>query len=113
MKKSDYPVFPGVSFAISVFFMACIFFLAVEAVIGYIQMPEYASGADYLGFFIYPVLCVPMAWLGTISSAFCGIKTTIIWVKIVSFVLLAIYLAIWLPPTIYVIRMVLYSWGHL
>lgn len=91
MEKRPYPVFPRVAFTISVVCMIGIVYLAIDAVVAYVQMPEWASGVDYLGFFMYPVLCMPKATIGAISSAFCGIKTTITWVKIVSFVMLSVF----------------------
>ena len=97
MEKRPYPVFPRIAFLFSVLSMIGIVYLAIDAVVKYAQMPEWASGVDYLGFFMYPVLCMPMAIIGAISSAFCGIKSTITWVKIVSFIMLAVFLAIVLP----------------
>lgn len=97
MEKRPYPVFPRIAFLFSILSMVGIVYLTIDAVVAYAQMPEWASGIDYLGFLMYPILCMPMAVIGAISSAFCGIKTTITWVKIVSFVMLAIFLAIALP----------------
>lgn len=105
MEKRPFPVFPRIAFLFSVLSMVGIVHLVIDAVIGYAQMPEGASGADYLGFLIYPILCIPMAIIGAASSAFCGIKTTITWVKIVSFVMLVIFVAIALP---WLIRLVIF-----
>ena len=105
MEKRDFPVFPRCAFAIAVACMAGIVLLTIDAVVSYAQMPEGASGVDYLGFLMYPILCMPMAIIGAVSSAFCGIKTTITWVKIVSFIMLAVFLAIVLP---WLIRLVIF-----
>ena len=105
MEKRDFPVFPRIAFIFSILSMAGIVLLIIDAVVSYAQMPEWASGVDYLGFLMYPVLCMPMAIIGAISSAFCGIKTTITWVKIVSFIMLAVFLAIALP---WLIRLVIF-----
>ena len=91
MEKRPYPVFPRIAFLFSVLSLVGILHLGIDAVISYANMPEGASGVDYLGFLMYPVLCMPMDIVGVVSSAFCGIKTTITWVKIVSFIMLGIF----------------------
>ena len=92
MEKRPYPVFPRISFVLSVLSMIGIVDLTVNAVKSYIELSSRnASGHEWLGFAIYPVFYGFISLVGTISSAFCGIKTTITWVKIVSFIMLGIF----------------------
>ena len=106
MEKRPYPVFPRISFVLSVLSMIGIVDLTVNAVKSYIELSSRnASGHEWLGFAIYPVFYGFISLAGTISSAFCGIKTTITWVKIVSFIMLAVFLAIVLP---WLIRLVIF-----
>ena len=92
MEKRPYPVFPRISFVLSVLSMIGIVDLTVNAVKSYIELSSRnASGHEWLGFAIYPVFYGLFSLVGTISSAFCGIKTTITWVKIVSFVMLSVF----------------------
>ena len=92
MEKRPYSVFPMIAFLFSVLSMIHIVVLTVDAVKEYIELSSRnASGHEWLGFAIYPVLYGFTALFGSISSAFCGIKTTITWVKIVSFIMLGIF----------------------
>lgn len=92
MEKRPYPVFSRIAFLFSVLSMIHIVVLTVDAVKEYIELASRnASGHEWLGFAIYSVLYGFTALFGSISSAFCGIKTTITWVKIVSFIMLGIF----------------------
>ena len=118
MEKRPYPVFPRVAFTISVVCMIGIALWGIELIKVYISMSTGVhAGHEWLPFYIGIFLLMPVGILGAISSAFCGIKTTIKWVKIVSFIMLAVFLAVSLPQIIYLLRSlifrVLFSWGLL
>ena len=87
--------FPYISFTITVLCLIGIVDLAVDAVKSYIELSSRnASGHEWLGFGIYPVFCGLSSIIGAISSCFCGIKAKITWVKVVSFVMLYIFVMI-------------------
>lgn len=84
--------FPYISFSISFLSMIVVMVVTVLAVRSYIELSSRnASGHEWIGFVFYPVLCGFPALIGTISSAFCGIKSMITWVKVISFIMLYVF----------------------
>ena len=107
MKKTDHPVFPGVSFAISVFCMLYIILLGLTLLDDYITMSaEVHACHEWLPLYFGASMLVQGVIIGSISSAFCGYKTSITWVKVVSFIMLAVFLAVCLPQIMYIIRII-------
>lgn len=116
MEKRPYPVFPRVAFTISVVCMIGIALWGIELIKEYIDMSAGVhAGHEWLPFYFGVFMLIPGGVIGAISSAFCGIKTTITWVKVVSFIMLAIFLAVSLPQIFILARRAilnaLYSWG--
>ena len=108
MKKTEFPVFPHISFTLAVSSLVGIVLLLIDAVINYIQMPEWSSGIDYLGFLGYALFAMPLVFIGAVCACFCGIKATITWVKVVSFIMFAIFMTPILMALIWIIRVKLY-----
>lgn len=99
--------FPYISFAISILAMLGLIMLTILEIGGYIEMSATAqSGAEMaplVVFLLYfPVIAIP----GAISSCYCGIKAKITWVKVVSFIILAVCLIVLFPFCAYLLR-----WG--
>lgn len=118
MEKRPFPVFPRVAFAISVCCMIGVAIWFIELVHGYIDMSgEVHAGHEWLPLYFWAFMIAPVGVVGAISSAFCGIKATITWVKVVSFIMLAIFLAVSLPQIFILARFAilnaLHSWGLL
>ena len=86
MKKRKFPV---ISLTLSILSMLAVVVLIVDMVNSYIDLSSRpTSGSDWFLFGITMVFCVPAAVFGGVSSCFCGIKTSVIWVKVVSFIML-------------------------
>lgn len=86
MEKRKVPV---IWLTLSVLCMFAIVVLIVDMVNSYIDLSSRPTdGIDWLLFGITMLFCVPAAIIGGISSCFCGIKTSVIWVKVVSFIML-------------------------
>ncbi|MBE6921489.1 MAG: hypothetical protein E7468_08040 [Ruminococcaceae bacterium] len=90
--------FPYISFGVSILAMLGLIVLTVVEIVGYIELSAVAqSGAEMapvVVFLLYfPIVAIP----GAISSCYCGIKAKIIWVKVVSFIILAVCLVILFP----------------
>ena len=85
--------FPYISFSISVLSMIAVVVLIADMVNEYVSLSSrQTEGLDWLLFGMFTsVLGVPFAILGGISSCFCGIKTSFIWVKVVSFIMLLFF----------------------
>ena len=84
--------FPYISFTISILSMIYMVALAIEALSAYIELlSRNASGHEYLGLAAYPLFYGFAALIGIISSSFCGIVTTVTWVKVISFIMLFIF----------------------
>ena len=108
MEKRDFPVFPRCAFAIAVVCMAGFIFWGIELIKEYIDMSAGVhAGHEWLPFYFGVFMLIPGGVIGAISSAFCGFKTTIRWVKIVSFIMLAVFLATCLPQIILVLRIMI------
>lgn len=102
MEKSNFPLIP---FAISILAMLGLIVLTVVEIVGYIELSAVAqSGAEMapvVVFLLYfPIVAIP----GAISSCYCGIKAKIIWVKVVSFIMLAVCLVILFPFVAFLLR---------
>lgn len=81
--------FPYVSLSISVLCMVVVVGLIVDMVNEYISLSSrQTEGLDWFLFGFAMVFCVPVAVVGCISSGCCGIKTSIILVKVISFIML-------------------------
>lgn len=86
MEKREFPV---ISLTLSILSMLVVVVLIVDMVNSYIDLSSRpTSGIDWLLFGITMVFCVPAAIIGGISSCSCGIKTSVVWVKVVSFIML-------------------------
>ena len=99
--------FPYISFAISILAMLGLIMLTIVEIVGYIELSATAqSGAEMAPLVVfllyYPFIAVP----GAVSSCYCGIKATIKWVKVVSFIILAACLIVLFPFCAYLLR-----WG--
>lgn len=89
MKKHKLPI---ISLALSILCMAAVVVLIADMVNAYISLASrQTGGVDWFLFGITMVFCVPAAVVGGISSCFCGIKTSFIWVKIVAFIMLLFF----------------------
>lgn len=100
--------FPYISFAVSLLAMLGLGLLTIIAILMYIELSATArSGAETLPFFVflfyYPFVALP----GAIFSCYCGIRAKITWVKVVSFIMLAICLVILFP-----FAADLFGWGE-
>ena len=90
--------FPYISFGASLLAMLGMGLLTIVLIADYIHLSAVAhSGSDmlplYLMLFNYPFIALP----GAIFSCYCGIRAKITWVKVVSFIIFAICLAILFP----------------
>ena len=115
MEKRN-PVFPRCAFTIAVICMVGIIIWGIELIKEYMEMSAGVhAGHEWLPFYFGVFMLVPGGVVGAISSAFCGFKTTIRWVKIVSFIMLAIFVTTCLPQIILVLRRVIFGlllkWG--
>ena len=116
MEKRPYPVFPKISFVIAVFAMLIILVPTIITIIDYQAWrflavpaapiaPNVYSGNIFTNILaniflifsasnaLYPMYAV----LGAIASCFCGVKVTIPWVKVVSFIMLGFFAIVLLP----------------
>ena len=98
---------PYISFAISILAMLGLIMLTIVEIVGYIELSATAkSGAEMAPVVVmlvyYPMIAVP----GAISACYCGIKVTITWVKVVSFIILAVCLIVLFPFCAFLLR-----WG--
>lgn len=90
--------FPYISFGVSILAMLGLIGVTIFEIVGYIELSAVAqSGAEMaplVVFLLYfPIIAIP----GAISSCYCGIKAKIIWVKVVSFIILAVCLIVLFP----------------
>lgn len=84
--------FPYILFALSILCMVAVVVLIADMVNEYVSLSSrQTEGLDWFLFGITMVFCVPAAAVGGISSCFCGIKTSIIWVKVVSYIMLLFF----------------------
>ena len=83
---------PYISFTISILSMIYMVALAIEAFSAYIELKSrHASGHEYLGLAAYPLFYGVAALIGIITTSFCGIMTNVTWVKVVSFIMLFVF----------------------
>ena len=119
MEEHDYRVFPKISFAITVFAILMILVPTIIDIIDYgawqfftVLVTTDAQTGNILGRVLWDILWIfgasnslyPFyAVLGAITSCFCGIKTTITWVKVVSFIMLGFFAIVLLPVLVIIV----------
>ena len=122
MEQRDYRVFPKILFTISVLTMLIVFVPAAIKIIAYeawqfFTVPDapiapdvqtgnifgHVLGNIILIFGASNALYTLYAIMGAITSCFCGIKTTITWVKVVSFIMLGFFAFVLLPLLVFVV----------
>lgn len=81
---------PYILFAISILCMVAVVVLIADMVNEYVSLSSrQTEGLDWFLFgMVTAVFGVPCAILGGVSSCWCGIKISIIWVKGISFIML-------------------------
>ena len=87
MKKRKFPV---ISLTLSILSMLAVVVLIVDMVNEYVLLSSrQTEGLDWFLFgMVTAVFGVPFTILGGVSSCLCGIKSSIIWVKVISFIML-------------------------
>ncbi len=82
--------FPYILFTLSILCMVAVVVLIADMVNEYVSLSSrQTEGLDWLLFgMVTAVFGVPLAILGGVSSCLCGIKNSIIWVKVISFIML-------------------------
>lgn len=93
MKKQKSPY---VLFALSILCMVAVVLLLVDMVNEYVSLSSrQTEGLDWFLFgMVTAVFGVPFAILGGVSSCWCGIKISIIWVKVISFIMLFAFVVV-------------------
>lgn len=82
--------FPYILFALSILCMVAVVVLIADMVNEYVSLSSrQTGGVDWFLFgMVTAVFGVPFAILGGVSSCLCGIKNSIVWVKVISFIML-------------------------
>lgn len=92
MNKQDRPVFPFISFVMSVLIMGSMLWMGFTMIQDVQLMKERgASGHEYLPVYLGAVFLVMHAVIGAIFSGFCSAKATITWVKVVSYIMFVVF----------------------
>lgn len=88
--------FPYISFSISVLSMVAVVVLIADMLNEYVSLSSrQTEGLDWFLFgMVTAVFGVPFAILGGVSSCWCGIKISIIWVKVISFIMLFAFVVV-------------------
>lgn len=83
---------PYIMFALSILCMVAVVLLIADMVNEYVSLSSrQAKGMDWFLFGITMVFCVPAAVIRGVSSCLCGIKISIIWVKVICFIMLFVF----------------------
>lgn len=92
MKKQDFPVFPHISFIISVLIMGTMLWQGFTMLHDAQLLSERnASGHEYLPLYFAAMILLIHAIIGAIFSCFCSVKATITWVKVVSYLMFVMF----------------------
>ena len=93
MKKQKSPY---VLFALSILCMVAVVVLIADMINEYVSLSSRQTEAmDWFLFgMVTAVFGVPCAILGGVSSCLCGIKNSIVWVKVISFIMLFAFVVV-------------------